>query len=217
MNKLVITIAGLLLSLQVNAQVFKSLGFKGGITVTNFSEWNPSDSTINKFYTKAPESRILVNIALFAEGLSTKYFSTVGEIAYNPKGVSFSYPMLNGNGNVIGEESIDNRIGYISLMLCEKARVNWNKMNLYVFAGPRVDMQLNSNTDRDFDETYRKFNSMIFGATTGLGVEFYDRNFKIITEFQYEPDIAYTLDNSYGKVKKNTWLLRVGFGLNAGK
>lgn len=217
MNKLVITFSVLLIGFQVNAQVFKSFGFKGGITVTNYSEWNPSDSTINKFYTKAPESRILVNFALFAEGLSTKYFSTVGEIAYNPKGVSFSYPMLNGNGNVIGEESIDNRIGYISLMLCEKARVNWNKMNLYVFAGPRVDMQLNSNTDIDFDETYRKFNSMIFGATTGLGVEFYDRYFKIITEFQYEPDLAYTLDNSYGRVKKNTWLLRVGFGLNAGK
>ncbi len=217
MNKFLIAAVLLLLTLRVNTQTIKSWGVKGGITVSKYSEWSPTDTTLKKLYTKEPESRILINIGLFAEGLSTKNFSTVGEIAYNPKGVSFSYPTVNGSGNVIGEESIDNRTGYLSLMICEKARINWNKMNFYVFLGPRVDMQINDNVDIDFAQTYKKFNTMIFGASTGFGVELVDRNFKILAEVQYEPDLAYTINDTYGRVKKNAWVARIGVGFNVKK
>ncbi|NOS84933.1 MAG: PorT family protein [Ignavibacteria bacterium] len=213
MFKIILTVIGLLLSLQLTAQTIKSWGFKGGITVSKYSQWSPTDSTLKKFYTKEPASRVLVNIAIFAELLSSRYLSTVGEIAYNPKGGSFGYPALDGNGKVIGEEFIDNRTGYLSVMVCEKVRLGWNKMNFYVYAGPRVDLQINNNSDIDFAATYKKFNTMIFGLTTGFGTEFVDKHFKIIAEFQYEPDLAYTLDDTYGRVKKNTWLARIGVGI----
>jgi hypothetical protein len=216
-NKLITMVIGLLLTIQVSAQTIKYWGVKGGITVSKYSQWSPTDSTLKKLYTKEPESRVLVNIAFFAEGLSSRHFSTVGEIAYNPKGVSFGYPAIDGYGNVIGEEFIDNRTGYLSLMICEKARLGWNSMNFYVYAGPRVDMQINDNSDIDFAPTYKKFNTMIFGLSTGFGVEFIDKHFKILAEIQYEPDLAYTLDDTYGRVKKNTWVARIGVGLNGKK
>lgn len=217
MNKLIITIIGLVLSFQVSSQTIKHWGIKGGVTVSKYSQWSPTDLTLNKLYAKPPENRVLVNIAVFAEGLSTKHFSTVGEIAYNPKGASFGYSTLDGSGNVNGEEFIDNRNGYLSVSLCEKARINFKSTGFYVYAGPRVDMQINENYDIDFSPTYKKFKAMIFGLSTGVGIELVDRKFKILAEFQYEPDLTYTLDDALGKVKKNTWLVRIGFGLNVKK
>ena len=213
MYKIFITVIGLLLSLQLYAQTINSWGFKGGITVSKYSQWSPTDTTLKKFYTKEPDARVLVNIAVFAELLSSRYFSTVGEIAYNPKGASFGYPTLDGNVSVTGEEFIDNRTGYLSLMLCEKARLRWNSMNFYVYAGPRLDLEINDNSDIDFAATYKKFNKTIFGLTTGFGAEFISKRFKILAEVQYEPDLAYTLDDTYGRVKKNTWLARIGVGI----
>lgn len=217
MIKLVIALVGLLLSLPSSAQTIKSWGIKGGITVSGYTQWNPADTTLKKLYTKKPNKRVLVNIAFFAEGLSSRHFSTVGEIAYNPKGGSFGYPAVDGNGKIIGEEFIDNRTGYLSIMICEKARLGWSSMNLFVYAGPRVDLQINENSDIDFTPTYRKFNTMIVGLSTGFGIEFIDKHFKILAEIQYEPDLAYTLDDIYGKVKKNTWVARIGVGLNVKK
>ncbi|MCC6865646.1 MAG: PorT family protein [Ignavibacteria bacterium] len=214
MIKLIILISAFIFSLPNYGQIIVSVGLKGGITITDYTQWNSSDTIINKLYVNRPESRILVNIALYAEGLSTKYFSTVGEIAYNPKGVSFTYNALNGNGNIIGTESVDNRTGYLSVSLCEKARVNWKKMNLFIYAGPRLDMQINENRGLDFYETYKKFETMIFGLSAGFGIEFVDRKYRFITEVQFEPDLTFTLNNTIGKVKKNTWLVRIGVALN---
>ncbi|HWA06756.1 MAG TPA: porin family protein [Ignavibacteria bacterium] len=213
MNKLISTVIGLLISFQLSSQTNFSWGFKGGITVSKYSQWNPTDTTLKKFYTKEPESRVLVNIAFFAEGLNSRFFSTVGEIAYNPKGASFGYPTLDGSGNVTGEEYIDNRTGYISLTVCEKAKLRWKSMNIYIYAGPRLDLEINENSDIDFTDTYKKFNKIMFGLTTGFGVEFIDKHFKILTEVQYEPDLGYTLDDAFGRVKKNTWLVRIGVGI----
>lgn len=213
MYRLFLTAIGLLISFQLTAQPKINWGFKGGITVSKYSQWNPADTTLKKFYTKEPGSRVLVNIAFFAEWINSRYLSTTGEIAYNPKGASFGYPTLDSYGNVTGEEFIDNRTGYLSLMVCEKARLGWNSMNFYVYAGPRLDLEINENSDIDFAATYKKFNKIIFGLTTGFGIEFVSRRFKIITEVQYEPDMAYTLDDTYGRVKKNTWLARIGVGI----
>ena len=213
MIKLIPAVIGLLISLQIQAQTNINWGFKGGITVSKYSQWSSTDTTLKKFYTKEPGGRVLVNIAFFAEWLNSRYLSTVGEIAYNPKGASFGYPTLDGYGNVTGEEFINNRTGYLSLMVCEKARLGWNSMNFYVYAGPRLDLEINDNTDIDFASTYKEFNKTIFGLTTGFGAEFIGRRFKILTEFQYEPDLAYTLDDTYGRVKKNTWLARIGVGI----
>ncbi len=217
MIKIISAVVGLLISLQLQAQTNINWGFKGGITVSKYSQWNPTDTTLKKFYTTEPASRVLVNIAFFAELLNSRYFSTVGEISYNPKGASFSYPTRDGNGNVTGEEFIDNRTGYLSLMVCEKARIGWNSMNIYVYAGPRLDLEINENSDIDFATIYKKFNKTIFGLTTGFGAEFVDKHFKILAEVQYEPDLAYTLDDTYGRVKKNTWLIRIGVGINGKK
>lgn len=217
MVKTVFTILVLVLTLQVNAQIIRSWGIKTGVTSTGYSEWDPADSTLKKLYTNKPTRRVLFSIGMVTEGLTTKHLSTVLEMSYNPKSVSFSYPTRNGSGEVTGEEYIDNRIGYLSVMLCEKARIKWNQMNIYVFAGPRLDLQINENVDIDFADTYKKFDATIFGLSAGGGLEFASRRFKVVMEFQYEPDISYTLNNSYGKVKKNTWLARIGVSFNAKK
>jgi hypothetical protein len=213
MKKLLLAAIGLTFTLTVNAQIINSWGIKGGINSTRYSEWYTSDSTLQRLYTKAPVSRILVNIAFFAEGLRIKYLSTVFEAAYNPKGVSFSYPARDGNGNVMWEQETDNRTGYLTLALNEKARINFKKLIFYVYGGPRADLQINSNSDINFEPTYRKFNTTIFGLSCGAGIEFTGKTFKVITEFQYEPDLSYTLNDAYGKVKKNTWMFRLGVGV----
>ncbi|MBE2216869.1 MAG: outer membrane beta-barrel protein [Ignavibacteria bacterium] len=217
MAKIVFTIIVLVLTLQVNAQIITSWGIKTGLTSTGYSEWDPADSSLKKLFTTKPTRRALFSIGMFAEGLTTKYLSTVLEMSYNPKSVSFSYPTRNGSGEVTGEEYIDNRIGYLSVMLCQKARIGWNKTNLYVFAGPRLDLQINENVDIDFSPTYKKFDATIFGLSAGGGLQFVGRKVTAFFEFQYEPDLSYTINNSYGKVKKNTWLARIGVSFNAKK
>ena len=217
MTKTIFAIIGFILTLQVNAQIITSWGIKTGLTSTGYSEWDPADSSLKKLYTKQPERRALFTIGLMVEGLTTKYLSTVLEMSYNPKSVSFSYPTRNGSGEVTGEEYIDNRIGYLSVMLCQKARIGWNKTNIYVYAGPRLDLQINENIDIDFSPTYKKFDVTRFGFSDGGGLEFVGRKIKAFIEFQYEPDLSYTLNNSYGKVKKNTWLARIGVSFNAKK
>lgn len=217
MKRIIILTAVLFLTLQVYTQPIKYWGFKGGVTVSKYSEWSPTDTSLLKLYPKQPGSRVLVNLAFFAEGLSTRHLSTVFELGYNPKGASFGFSTLNGYGNVTGEESIDNRIGYLSVSLCEKARINLKSTGFYIYAGPRVDIELNENTDIDFVPTYKKFKSFIYGLSTGVGIELIDRKFKFLAELQYEPDLSYTLNDSYGNVKKSTWLVRIGVGLNEKK
>jgi len=217
MKRTILLTAVLFLTLQVNTQPVKYWGFKGGVTVSKYTAWSPADTTLKKLYTKQPGSRVLINFALFAEGLSTRHLSTVLEIGYNPKGASFGFSTLNGYGNVTGEESIDNRNGYLSVSLCEKTRVNLKSTGFYIYFGPRVDMELNENADIDFVPIYKKFKTVIYGLTTGIGIELVDRKFKILAELQYEPDLSYTLNDSFGIVKKSTWLVRIGVGFNEKK
>ena len=67
-------------------------------------------------------------------------------------------------------------------------RFGQGSMIPYFLLGPRMDLLLNHSSDSDYPLDNQK--SIIFGLTSGVGLEFRLQQLGLYTELQYLPDIS---------------------------
>ena len=173
-----------LLNQQVNSQTSTSIGLKSGVA---FSKQKMKHSIIAFDYTEQ------FTVAVFAEGLSSRYFSVVGEISYVRKGFEHWVGTTTEEQPEGTGESIDtgNKFSYISLAISPKLKYDVGYVTPYVCAGPRVDIQISKRKSQLLLFNAEDSKKALFGYSVGFGLEFSRLLTKtLLLEVMISPDIS---------------------------
>jgi hypothetical protein len=200
-------------SKKTNLQVFKSIGVKISRSLNQYGWQHPFPLITKNF--KHP-GMYTASFGGYIEGLSTKYFSTVIELAYRGRSVYFDYNLYDGNGNVISTNETSYGYNITSFGISEKLKYSikagTHELDFYCFAGLRYEQVNAKNLDEKlyfYMSTHRKSNS---GYITGLGFSV-GKKFRFSTEVYYLQDFYDFFSTEDGKYKNHEVGLSIGFGL----
>lgn len=187
-----------------SAQLIKGFGFKFGMTKAS-QDWDYK--SVDSF---EPNSRTGVNIGVFAESFGLLGLSAVGEMNYSQKGMLYDVVVTSADGTVIGQETLNNRIDYLSFALFAKYNFNMLLLKPYIFGGPRADFEVTKNIYPGLNDVYDDFNKNILGWSIGAGVEFSLLPVALLAEVRYNADKDNAFKNETLTVKNSTIELQGG-------
>ncbi|MDQ3019656.1 MAG: PorT family protein [Bacteroidota bacterium] len=189
----------------------KGLGFKGGITLSNFTSIK-SPITDSEF---PIDSKISFNAGVFIDVFKKENLVVSSGLYFNRKAglvdVSIiGIPIYGG---------VDFTIDYLEYGI--PLKYNFTKSNFipYIFLEPRVSFYLGSNFSNDKDSIPQYYQTTVkedltkFGAglSTGIGSEIkLDKKISILFEAQFSPDFFYTYSTDFIKTKSNSLEFRIG-------
>ena len=205
MNKVFLYLIYVLLLLPYNSrsQNFISVGGRIGYTFYN-SIWDLQDPNITKFFPNEPKFYNSF-LGVYGEFLGKKSLSTYADISYHNTSYAFEYDMKNNTGEVIGTNKINSTVQYISVLVQEKIKYGKdNGPQVYFKAGPRAEIQIKSNIDKDFQYIFNDANKAVFGYTLTGGVAWSFPQFQVAAECFWHGDITKTYSSGYGKIQNNS-------------
>ncbi len=208
MKKLIFSLLLLFLSTaSLQAQFLKNLGFKAGGTVSQHkNEYNIGSSP------QFPAPRIRVNAGIFGEFFNDPVFSMIGEINYVEKGARAEVFLTDAqHPDGTGEKmylNIDNAL--LDFSILAKARLESPICTPYIFAGPKVDFELNRNEISKTFYTESLYNTTRFGYKIGVGTEAVLFGIHFLTEVVYDQDFGYLFESPALKVSTNTIEFKAG-------
>ncbi len=193
------------------SQNFISVGARISYSVYN-SVWKLEDPAITRLYPDKPEF-FNAYIGVYGEFLGRKSLSTFADISYHNTNYTFEYGMKNTTGEVTGTNKINSTVQYISILLQEKIRYGREKgPQVFFKAGPRVELEIKSNIDKDFQYVFKDAKPVIIGYTLTGGAEWNFSTFRIGAECFWHGDITKTYSSAFGKIQNNS----LGISLTAG-
>ena len=136
-----------------------------------------------------PGSRWGLNVGIFSEFFNLLYFSLVTELNYVQKGMKEDIPVTtttnpDGTGEYI---TWDTRVDYINVSTLGKLRLNFSLINPYILVGPKIDLEINQeNSLGSADVVEDNFETTMYGAKLGCGVEIELSSFSILAEVIYD-------------------------------
>ncbi len=175
----------------VNAQVLKSIGFKGGVSVANQSwHYKAINTPSNK------DNLIGLYGAATFEFLKSKYFSLTTDLGYCAKGSSEKIPtttndMPEGDGTY---KNYNTNFDYFFFSPILKIRYEINRFAPYALLGLRMDYQLSYKSDIKYEKIEDDFHKMIWGSNFGAGMEYRIKKCGVYCEGQYQYDFSKVLD-----------------------
>jgi hypothetical protein len=212
MKTIILTFVLSLTIYSTQAQVLKSIGLKGGMSLSN------QTFDYKTIYLKREfEYKPGLYSAISAEFLGFKHFSLVTDLGYLQKGMQFrmqeTTPELpEGTGKFT---TVKNTLGYLTFSPMLKGFYNINKFTAYALLGPRIDYLLNIDS-KYYSPIYEESKKTIFGLNYGVGAAYNLNRISISMEFMAQPDLTPLLDKqpetnfSGFKVKSNTYLFNMG-------
>lgn len=198
--------------LNTNAQILKSIGIKGGISLSNQTFESKTFEFKNDFDYKSG-----LYTAVSAEFFGSKHFSLVADLGFVQKGMQFrmqetTVQMPEGTGEYITEK---NTLNYLTFSPMLKGYLNVKKFTAYALLGPRIDQRLSVNS-KYYNIIYDEAKKQVFGINYGLGVDYNINRISLSMEFMAQPDITPLLNkepmtNFPGfKVMSNSYLINMG-------
>ncbi len=82
--------------------------------------------------------------------------------------------------------------------------------NLYVLAGPRLDIEMKQNVDENLKIVFDKFKKNIFGLTFGVGTEINIILLDLLAEIRYNYDITPAYETDLLVIKNRSFEFRTG-------
>ncbi|MCK5075419.1 MAG: PorT family protein [Calditrichia bacterium] len=183
------------------AQLIQGYGVKAGISSSN-QIWSFEDNELSKNF----DNKIGITAGVFAEFLPVPFFKIVTEANFVQKGTNTNIPFtteddMDGSSG----KTIAYRIDYINFCVKAKASIPFALIKPYIFAGPRVDFQINTKTDQNLNHSMTDdFEKVIYGVSIGIGGEI--KNLlpaALLAEFQYNHDLTNIDKTQQGVEMKN--------------
>ncbi len=214
MKTIILTFALTIIIYNTQAQVLKSIGLKGGMSLANQSfEYKTDNSNLDFDY------KLGVYNALTAEFFNTKHVSLVTDLGFVQKGKQIdvqktTLEMPEGTGEF---ETWKSTLNYLTFSPMLKGFYNINKFTGYAFIGPRIDYRL-SYDSKYYAPLYEDSKKQIFGLNYGVGLAYHLNKISLSTEFMAQPDLTPMLDTEPSvsniglKVKSNAYVFNVGVG-----
>lgn len=188
------------------AQIIRGYGFKAGATLAS-EDWD------YKQFNFKPDSRWGLNLVVFGEFFNIPYFSLVAELNYDQKGMKEDIPVTttanpDGTGEYI---TWDTRVDYLNLSMLGKLRLNFSLINPYILIGPKIDFEINQeNSLGSADIVEDNFETILYGAKLGGGVEIQISSFSILAEVIYDYNFNDLYKNEYLTVTVSSVDFRLG-------
>lgn len=202
----------LLLSvLNSNAQVFESIGIKGGVSLANQTFSNQVTN-----YNFEYDYKIGAYTILTADLFKGKFLSLSTDFGFVQKGMQMDLEKSTNNiPEGTGEfETLKTTFNYLTFSPMVKGFKTFNNTTTYVLLGPRLDYRL--NYESFFTQAYNGSNKFILGLNYGIGAEYKIKNFGILLEGMGQADLTPTLSvrnkesNSGSKVTGNAFIFITG-------
>lgn len=203
-----------LIVINTNAQVLKSIGLKGGISLANQSFEYKTDNTNREF-----DYKLGLYSAVTAEFFTFKHLSLVTDLGIVQKGMQIDVQkttneMPEGTGEY---ETWKSTLNYLTFSPMLKGFYNINKFTGYAFIGPRIDYRL-SYDSKYYAPLYEDAKKHVFGLNYGVGAAYHLNKISLSTEFMAQPDLTPMLNTEPStsniglKVKSNAYVFNVGVG-----
>ncbi|MCX6150867.1 MAG: porin family protein [Ignavibacteriales bacterium] len=197
----------IIVSSSLNAQLVRSYGFKIGGNLAK-QDFNYASNLSIDLKT---DNRFGLNVGAFIEFLDLPVASIIAEVDYTQKGMKYTSTVrTTEHPEGIGTTTVNNRIDYLSILLLGKVRYNLILFSPYLLAGPRVDIEINKNIDKNYDEVYKDFKKGNFGLTFGIGTEIIKM---LLAEIRYNVDLTDAYSTANLKVKNQSIDFLVGIML----
>ena len=194
------------LATNLSAQLIKGYGFKFGMTKAT-QNWDYR-STLKL----DPDSRTGMNIGVFAESIGLLGLSILGELNYTQKGMRSDMLITSDAGpEPIGQQTIENKIDYLSLSLLGKYGFEMLLFKPYLFGGPRIDLEVTKNIYSGFDQVYDDTNKSIIGWSIGGGIELGKfLPIALLVELKYNFDTSKAYESENLTITNRSYELRGG-------
>ena len=198
-----------------NAQIVKSLSFKGGMSFAN-QDW--SFKHINVSDKRETLQGAFSGIEI--EFLRGKFLSFSGEFSYCEKGFKTSVPTVTADmpDRISEYIKVKFHFNYLSFSPQLSTRYKMKKWTSYMSMGPRIDYlywSFAAYEDLDkFDRQTIVSNKTMFGMNISTGLEYTIRRKSIFVEAKYLHDFTKAIDNSNLSVKNRDFVVCLGLRFN---
>jgi len=195
----------------VQAQIYKHVGFKTGISFSN-QDWKYSNPELKI----KPKNYSGLYFGILAEIINKKYYGLLIEGAYIQKGakeiIQGTTITPNDQGYIDTETiSYSNRFDYITLQSYLKIQYPLTYITPYIIAGPRIDYMLNKNIEV-FKLVSNEFEEINYGISYGIGLTYTKLKYIIpFVEIINSPDINKTYETDLLTVSNYSYEIKVGF------
>jgi hypothetical protein len=195
------------------AQQRPLFGLDGGLSVA-FQEWESSSD----LRTNVRGPRIGLLIAANMEFYHEEQLSLITELAYVQKGSNLDMQVLDPNqpGFSKGVVPILYSVDYVHWWAAAKIKANWERLQPYVFIGPRLDIQVSPPVELPVAAPIRT--KLLFGSTFGGGLQYLpkSRNYVFFVQGNLLYDFREMHSAGNGNQPVSVRVRNVAVGLTAG-
>ena len=210
MKKLIFAMCLIIAFTLLNAQLINSYGFKVGVCIAN-----QDFDYVNNVYEFDMKSRIGLDLGFFIELLNNEILHLLIETHYMQKGHIFEFTVINEEifgPDAFSNEEFQSRVDYMTFDILCKFFINHENVTSYFFAGPRLDILLDYDSEEHlFDAIYDELEPIDFGIDVGFGFEFQILKEKItLIEFRYTPTLTTSFEGEYYTIKNTSFEILTG-------
>ena len=192
-----------------SGQIINGYGVKLGVT-SAYQNWDYKVTYMNGFDS---DKRLGINAGMFLEFLNSPFFSINAEIDYNQKGMkkevamtSISFP--EGTGEY---KTDNNRIDYLTFALLGKLSHKTSLFKPYIFAGPRMDLQINKSVSKGWEDVFDKMKKNVYGISFGIGTEMTEiLPITLLAEIEYNYDFTDVYETDNLVINNNSFDVKLG-------
>lgn len=186
MRKQALTILLTLTLLYSTGQVVESIGMKGGISFATQTWAYKSPDFTNKMDYKTGLYSVLT-----ADLFKSRYLCMTADLGFVQKGFQEEIPMTSEEFPefISSYKTYKSTINYLTFSPKLSINYDFDKVMVYVFTGPRIDLQTSYKTDY-LTNNFSEFNKMVWGLTYGVGIEYRIKSIGILLEFAGYPDFT---------------------------
>jgi hypothetical protein len=212
MKAKLLTIILVTIILYSNGQVIESIGFKGGISISN-----QTYEFKRLGFTETYDYKVGVYSVFTAELFKGRFLSLLTDLGFVQKGMQQKIEVTTSEfPEGTGEYKIwKTTLGYISFSPSLKGFYNFKSLSTYALIGPRIDYRVICDS-HVYSQVFSDSNELIFGLTYGVGAEYKIKKFGIIFEFLGHPDFNAILDQKASednlglKITGNSYIITAG-------
>jgi len=201
----------LTITIIAQAQIYKHVGFKTGISISN-QDWNYSNPELKI----KPKNYSGFYFGMVTDIINNKYYGLSVESAYIQKGakeiIQGTTITPNDQGYIDSETiTYSNRFDYITLLSYFKIQYPLTYITPYILVGPRIDYMLSRNIEV-FQSVSNEFEKMNYGISYGVGLSYYKLRYTIpFIEILSSPDINMTYETDLLTVSNYSYEIKFGF------
>lgn len=195
------------------AQQRPLFGLDGGLSVA-IQKWESSSD----LRTNVRGPRIGLLIAANMEFYHEEKLSMVTELAYVQKGSNLDMQVSDPNqpGVSKGVVPILYTVDYVHLCAAVKIKTYWNRLQPYIFFGPRLDIQV--SPPKELPVTFPMSTKFLFGSTFGGGLQYLpkSRNYVFFVQGSLLNDFREMHSAGNGNQPLSVRVRNVAAGITAG-